>query len=182
MATRYMSILGAEWLPNASGVYVAAYSQFATNDVWNATVVVFPDSGTRDGIAGRFIVPSWFVSSPEIVVVWTSTVTTGNVVWDFDYRAVGGDNVEPLDQTGNQEALTVTDAAPGAAHRRLAVAMNMTAANLATQDEVEFELFRDVANASDTMAASALLFRLYSALRTCRDGPELPRLWPGTGR
>jgi hypothetical protein len=160
VATRYMSILGHDWVPNASGVYVASYNDFATNDVWDSTVVVFPDSGLRDGIAGRFLIPSWFVSSPEIVVVWTSTATTGNVVWDFDYRAVGGDNLESLDQTGTQEALTVTDAAPGAAHRRLAAAMAMTAANLAAQDEVEFELFRDGAIAGDTMAASALLFRL----------------------
>jgi hypothetical protein len=39
MATRYMSILGPEWLPNASGVSVRSYSEFATNDVWDATVV-----------------------------------------------------------------------------------------------------------------------------------------------
>lgn len=161
MATRWKSILGASWKPNVAGVYVADYSEFATNDLWDSTIVVFPNSGTRDGLVGRFIIPSWFVSVPEIVVVWTGITTTGNVVWDFDYRAIGGNDAESLDQATVQEALTVTDAAPTAAHNMLTATMSMTAGNLATQDVVEFELFRDVANVADTYADNALLFELY---------------------
>lgn len=161
MSTHRIPILGSATRPDASGsVFTGGYDEFGTNDVWDRLVTVFADTATRIGLHGGFAVPKNYVGSPSIVVVWTATATSGNVVWDFDYRAVGGNDAESLDQTGTQESVTVTDAAPGAAHRRLEASMALTAGNLAVDDEVEFTLFRDGA-ASDTMAASALLFGLY---------------------
>jgi len=156
-----MPILGWATVPNASGdVFLESYDVKATNDVWDALVVVFNDTATRIGLAGRFTVPKNFVGTAKIIVVWTTTATSGNVVWDFDYRAVGGDNSESLDQSGTQESVTVTDGAPGAAHRRMEASVSLTSSNLAVDDEVEFELFRDGADAGDTMAAAALLFQV----------------------
>lgn len=161
MATIRIPILGHATKPGTSGsVYTASYDEFATNDVWDRLVTVFADTATRIGLAGGFEVPKNYVGTPSIVVEWTSTATSGNVVWDFDYRAVGGNDAESLDQAGTQESVTVTDAAPTAAHNRLEASMALTAGNLAADDMVEFELFRDGA-ASDTVAASALLFGLY---------------------
>ena len=147
-------------MPDTSGnVFFEPYNVKGTNDVWDRLVAIFNDTATRLGLAGGFVVPKNYVGAPAIIVVWTATAITGNVVWDLDYRAVGGNDTESLDQVGTQESVTVTDAAPGAAHRRLEASMALTAANLAVDDEVEFEFFRDGA-AADTMAAAAILFSL----------------------
>lgn len=160
MTTHRIPILNWATKPDVSGnVFVEDYSVKATNDVWDRLVTIFNDTSTRLGLAGGFTIPKNYVSAPKIIVVWTATATSGNVVWDFDYRAVGGNDAESLDQTGTQESVTVTDAAPGAAHRRLEAEMSLTAGNLAVDDEVEFELFRD-GTAADTMAAAAILFNL----------------------
>lgn len=156
-----MSLLGHNTVPDSSGnVFVEPYTVKATNDVWGGLITVFNDTATRLGLRGFISVPKNYNSggTVKIVVVWTATATSGNVVWDFDYRGVTGNDAESLDQTGQQEQLTVTDAAPGAAHRRLEVTMTVTAGNLAADDTLEWELFRDGASGSDTMAAAALLF------------------------
>lgn len=159
MATHRIPILGFSTVPDASGnVFLEPYDVKATNDVWDRLVVIFNDTATRLGLQGGFVVPKNYVGSAKIIVVWTSTATSGNVAWDFDYRAVGGDDAESLDQSGTQESATVTDAAPGAAHRRLEAQISLTSANLAADDEVEFGLFRDGADGADTMTAAAIVF------------------------
>ena len=160
MATHRIPILGAATFPTdtAGNVFFEPYSIKATNDVWKRLVCVFNDTATRIGLAGGLTVPKNYVGNAKIIVVWTSTATTGNCRWEFDYRTVGGDDTTSLDQTGTEESVGVTDAAPGAAHRRLEAPMTLTATNLSVDEEVEFELFRDGADAADTMAAAALVF------------------------
>lgn len=151
--------------PDATGeCFPQPYSVLATNDVFPRIIWRFGSSNVaqpsaRHGLYGGFVVPKNYVGSPKAIIVWTTTLTSGNVVWDFDYRAIGGDDSESLDQTA-QETLTVTDAAPSAAHERLETSVTLTAANLAVDDEVEFLLARDGADAADTMAGSAMLFSL----------------------
>lgn len=161
MSVHRIPILGFGTVPDNSGnVFFEPYTIKATNDVWGRLVAIFSDTVTRIGLRGGFTIPKNYMGTPKIIVVWTSTATTGNAVWDFDYRAVGGDNLESLDQVGVQEAATVTDAAPTAAHNRLEASITLIATNLAVDDEVEFEFFRDGANASDTMAAAAIVFEV----------------------
>ena len=158
MTTFRMPILGWATLPDSSGsVFCEPQAIKATNDVFPQLVWIFNDTATRIGLGGRFTVPKNYVGTAKIVVVWSATATSGDVVWDCDYRAVGGNDTESLDQAGNQESVTVTDTAPGAAHRRLEALMTLTSTNLAVDDEVEFTLFRDGA-ASDTMAAAAMVY------------------------
>ncbi len=162
MATHRIPILTWCMLPDAAGtVFIEPFDVKATNDVWDRPVAVFNDGSTRNGLHGGFAIPKNYVGSPVIVYVWTSTAITGDVVWDCDYRAVGGNDAESLDQTGNQESVTVTDTAPGAALRRLEATSALTAGNFAVDDEVTFTIFRDGTDAADTMAAAALLFNLY---------------------
>jgi hypothetical protein len=132
----------------------------ATNDVWPALVAVFNDTATRIGLHGRFTVPKNYVGSAKLAVIWSSTATTGDVEWDFDYRAVGGDDAESLDQAGTQESVNLNDTAPGAAHRRMECLITLTAGNFAVDDEVEFTLFRDGTDGGDTIAAAVMLFAL----------------------
>jgi hypothetical protein len=113
VATHRIPILGSA---NPSGgtagaVFCEPYAIKATNDVWNPLLWVFNDPSARNGLACKFTVPKNYVGTAAFIVVWTSTATSGNVVWDVDYRAVTGNDTESLDQTLNQESVTVTDAA-----------------------------------------------------------------------
>ena len=158
MATIRRSILGFATIPDASGdVFFEPYSIKATNDVWRRLVVIFNDTAARDGLRGAFNVPKDYVGAPKIIVVWTATATSGDVEWDFDYRAVGGNDVESLDQTGTQESVNVNDTAPSAAHERMEAFLSLTAANLVPDDTLLFELFRDGTDGGDTMAAAAIV-------------------------
>lgn len=159
MATHRLSVLGPNSVPGAADVFFEPYDVKATNDVWKMLVCIFNDTATRIGLRGAFNVPKNYVGTAKLIVVWTSTATSGDCVWDCDYRAVGGNDAESLDQAGTQESVTVTDAAPTAANNRLEATLTLTSSNLAVDDTVEFELFRDGA-ASDTMAAAAILFDL----------------------
>jgi hypothetical protein len=90
-------------------------------------------------------------------VYWTSTLTTGDVVFDLDYRSIGGNDTESLDQGTFQESLSVTDTAPSAANERMLATFTVTASNLAADDTLEFYFTRDGTDAADTLAGSAIV-------------------------
>lgn len=161
MATHRIPILGWATLPNSSGnVFFEPASIKQTNDQFPQMIAVFNDTATRIGLGGRFTVPKNYVGSAKLVVIWTSTAISGDVEWDFDYRAVGGDDAESLDQSGTQESVNLNDTAPSAAWERMETLITLTAGNFAVDDEVEFTLFRDGTDAGDTIAAAVCLFQL----------------------
>lgn len=159
MATHEISLLGPQTVPDATGfVYQQPYPLLATNDIWGNLVYIFADGGTTNYLYGQCTLPQNYVTTAVIVIIWTATATSGNVVWGFDYRVVGGDDTTSLDQATAVESVTVTDAAPTATDRRLRVTVALTSANLAAGSTLEFRLSRNPSNGSDTMAASAELF------------------------
>lgn len=162
MATFRLPILGWATTPDTSGnVFLEPYSVKATNDTWPGYIFVFDDTSTRDGLNGRFTVPQNYVGTANLVIVWSSTATSGDVEWDFDYRAVGGNDTESLDQSGTQESVNSNDTAPSAANERMEISISLTDGNFAAGDTVQFELFRDGTDAGDTMSAAAMLFEAY---------------------
>lgn len=162
MATHRIPILGFGTVPDDSGdVFSEPYSIKATNDVWGHLVFVFNDSGARDGLRGLFHVPKNYVGTANLIIIWTSTATSGDVEWDFDYRAVGGNDTESLDQSGTQQSVNSNDTAPSAVNERMEISIALTDGNFAADDTVQFELFRDGVDAGDTLAAAALLFGLF---------------------
>lgn len=159
MATHRIPILGWPTVPDASGnVFFEGYDVKASNDVWDRLVLVFNDTATRDGLHGGFTVPKNYVGSSKFIIVWTSTATSGDVEFDVDYRAVGGDDAESLDQAGTQESVNLNDTAPSAANERMECAITATAGNFAADDEVEFTLFRDGTDGGDGIAAAVIVF------------------------
>lgn len=159
MATFRIPILGFGTAPDDSGdVWFEPYDIKATNDVWKRLVGVFDDPSADEALYGGFTVPKNYVGTPKIVIVWTSTATSGTCKWSFDYRAVGGDDTESLDQDTAQQTVTCDDVAPSAIHERMEISTALTAGNFAADDEVKFILWRDLTG--DTMAAAALLFAL----------------------
>lgn len=162
MTTHIVPILGANTIPDTSGnCFLESYTTRATNDVWGFLVFIFADTATRIGLRGMFRVPQNYVGTAAIIVEWTSTATSGDVEWDFDYRAIGGNDAESMDQAGTQETVNSNDVAPTAANNRLSFSLSLTSANLVAGDLVEFELFRDGTDGGDTMAAAAILFGAY---------------------
>jgi hypothetical protein len=156
MATFRIPILGAHTVPDNSGnVFFEPYTLQATNDNWGHLVVLFDDTATRIGLFGAFDVPQNYISGANIIVHWTSTATSGDVEWDFDYRAVGGNDSESLDQATAQESVNQNDTAPSATDNRMTVTLALTDSNLLPGDTVEFSLFRDGTDGGDTMAAAA---------------------------
>lgn len=157
MATHRVSIINGSFVPDGLGSYSTPYNALATNDIFRHLVHILTDPAPTTGFYGAFNVPKNYVGTAKIIVVWTATATTGNVKLDFDYRAVGGDDAESLDQATFQEALTVTDAAPSAVNERMEASLTMTASNLAADDTVTFYLTREDGSGTDTMAASVII-------------------------
>ena len=106
MPTFRLPILGFATNPDASGdVFFEPATIKATNDFFQGLVLVFNDSSNDDELFGRFAVPQNYVGSANVVIVWTTTATTGDVELGFAYRAVGGNDAESLDQATAQESL-----------------------------------------------------------------------------
>lgn len=168
MATHRIPILGFATRPDDTGeaFFEPADINFGSNDLARAFVLAL-GSGlaaqptVRHGVYGRFRVPKNYIGSPVVVVEWSATLTSGDVVFDFDYNAVGGNDAESLDPSGWQESETVTDTAPGTARRKLSASFTgITGGNLAVDDIVDFFFGRDGADGSDTMAGRAYAFEL----------------------
>jgi hypothetical protein len=158
MATLDIPVLWNAGKPDTSGnVYAVPSSIDRTTAPWIAQSVAFKDSGTRIGWGLRFRVPQSYVGTAVVVITWASSVTTGNVVWDFDYRALTGDNAESTNQAGTQEAVTVTDGAGGTAWFQMIATISLTSGNFAANDEVQAIIYRDGSDAADTLAATTFL-------------------------
>lgn len=160
MATHRVSILDGSVRSMAVNAFPEPYSVKATNDFWQMLVWIFNDTATKDEIAGRFNVPKDYVGTANLVVVWTTTATSGDVEWDFGYRAVGGNDAESLDQATAQEAVNSNDTAPSAAHERMEISIALTDSNFAVDDTVTWRLGRDGTDAGDTISAAVILVDL----------------------
>lgn len=161
MSTFRLPILGANTLPDASGnVFFEPYTVKATNDVWGYGVWVFNDTATRIGLRGAFDVPLNYIGSANLIIIWTSTATSGDVEFDFDYRSVGGNDTESLDQNSAQESVNLNDTAPSATDERMELSIPLADGNFAPGDTVQFELFRDGTDGGDDMAAAITVHRV----------------------
>jgi len=161
MATHRIPILGWQTKPDGTGeAFFEPYSIKATNDQWDHMVLILNDSGTRIGVYGVFDIPQNYVGTANLIIVWTATAIAGDVEYDFDYRAVGGNDTESLDQSGTQETVNSNDTAPSAVNERMELSIALTDGNFAAGDTVEFLFVRDGTDAGDTMAASAIVFGL----------------------
>ena len=157
MALHRISILEAA-LPDTSGntwFEPASISQ-PTNDRYPQTVARFLNSATKDGIGGHFRIPKNYVGTPKFYVLWTTTATSGDAIWDLDYTSIASSG-ESVDPSADQESLTVTTAAPGTTQLTQESSMTATGSNFAVDDLVQFKVSRDGAS-SDTIAADLVVY------------------------
>lgn len=162
MATRYVQIDKGGMPTNAADCYQELASVLLTTGakshlIWRCGASNSAQPTVKAGFAGTFTVPSDYSTSAAVVFRYTSTVTSGNIVWDFDYRS--GGNVH--NTAGWEESVTGTGAAAGTSGNEVDVTISLTSGNLAANDFVQFAASRDGTDGSDTMAGSALLVAVY---------------------
>lgn len=158
MATIRIPILGHATVPDTSGnVFFEPYSITDTLAVLDPLVLVFTDSGTKDGVRGQFQVPQDYVGTAKLVIVWTANATAGTCVFDWSVLTRSGTEDMGAAATRTTETGSVTKGAT--AFTREAHSITLTDADYVAGDEVLFELFRDTV--TDTMAAKALVFGAY---------------------
>ena len=164
MATHRIGIINWTALPDTSGdVFFEPYPTKATNDFFKQLVLIFNDSGVDDEFFGSFDVPQNYSSAANLVVVWTTTATISDWEIGFAYRAVGGNDVESLDQATAQESLLSgnNDTAPSAANERMEFTIALTDANFAAGDTVEYIFSREGADGGDGISAAIIVLGLY---------------------
>lgn len=165
MATITPDIFGALSLPDTSGnVWWEPASITQTNDRYPQGIWRFKDTATKISVGFRFIVPNDYSSGMTFGLVWTSTATSGNVVWTVDYSSAS--KTSSLDPSADEENLTTTSAAPGSSQTGVNPTLAATGANFAAGDVVQGKLSRDGASGSDTMAADAVLYGFYLSYST----------------
>lgn len=164
-STQYVDVWTANSRPGSNSVFFQPWTVVSgsTTSIWQQTVLTFNDSTALVWYYGRFKVPAKYENSTAnaFLIDWTSTTTTGNRLWFADYRAFGGDNSESYDSTSAQQSTSVTDAAPGAAARRLLATIAVSSANFAAGDTVLCRIGINGANASDTHGSRCHAFSMH---------------------
>ncbi len=159
MSTHRISILTWAALPDTSGnVWFEPAALTQTNDRYPQIVARFKDSATKDSLGFRFQVPQNYVGNGKFIVNWTTTVTSGNAIWNVDYSSAG--QTASLDPSADEENLTVTTAAPGSSQTGVQSSMTATAANFAAGDICQGKLSRNGAG-SDTIAADLVVYEAF---------------------
>lgn len=161
MATHRIPILGWATMPDNSGsVYPELMgTNFAVNNLSKHQLWVFANTAAAMELYGLFQVPQNYVGTAKVVLVWGTTATTGACVWDFDYDAAA--DAETLDPAAADESVTSTVTVPGTARLAKVTSINLTSANFAVGDTVQYIIRREGADAGDTLAASAYLLGAY---------------------
>lgn len=145
--------------PIGDGAFQEELGVSGTNDVARPPFWVASSTTAKVGHHGSFIIPPNCNDSVySMMTTYTVAVGSGNVVIDLDVAGIGGDDTESFDISAWEESLTATDAAPGAALRRLTRTFTLSPANLAPGDSLEWALMRDGLDAADD-AAGGLLFK-----------------------
>lgn len=158
-ATNTISNILAGSNPVGDGAYQQSLVVDGTNDIFRGPFYVASSTSASIGHHGSFAVPTNCNDSIySVMIPFTVAVGSGNVVIDFNYASIGGDDTESFDVSAWEESLTVTDAAPSASLRRLSQSFNLNPANIAPGDTFTFALLRDGLDGADT-AAGGLLFK-----------------------
>jgi len=167
MATHRIDITGRFKSDNAS-VFWEPASVKRTTAPWKYDILIYKDTATRDGAFASFDIPQNYVGGAAIIVHWTTdTATSGDVEFDFDYRAISGDDTESLNQASSVESVNQNDTAPSAVHERMTATLTLTAGNFAAGDTCQCGLFRDGTDVgdgiSDEVQVEAILFQYTDA-------------------
>lgn len=162
MATVRLPILGPFTVPDASGeVFFQPADILLTTAPWKRLIPTFIFGTSKSGLEGSFAVPQDYTDTANVVIVWTTSATSNDVEWDFDYTAVGGNDIESLNTATVQETVGSEDTAPNVAFERMELSIALTDGNFAVGDNVNFRLFRDQSDAGDSLTVDVVLIDLF---------------------
>lgn len=115
----------------------------------------FADGASSLSAQRVFRLPSDWTGALDVSLRWSTSATSGNVVWQVATAcATDGATDDPAFNTAN----TVTDAAKAVANQlNDATISSLTTTGCAAGSTLHLKVFRDPANASDTLAATASL-------------------------
>lgn len=161
MATHRIPILGANTVPDSSGdVFFEPYTVKDTGPAaWDGLVLIFNESGAKDGIRSNFRVPENYVGSAKFLVVWTANATTGNLNMDLSYLNRSG--AEDMGAAYESTDDNATSTKSGTAFQRTELTITPTAGDFVAGDECLYELFRDSLDVADTLGSPAIIFGIY---------------------
>jgi hypothetical protein len=123
----------------------------------------FVESSTGT-VQDHFKLPATWTGAISADIVWTSTATSGDAVWQIRTACVA--DAELANPTWNT-ANTVTDTTKATASQyNTASIASLTTTGCASDEEFFFELFREMNHASDTLASTANLISLRFTVRS----------------
>jgi len=118
-------------------------------------VADFADGANSLSMQTGFLLPSDWVAGIDAKLLWLSSVTTGDVVWQV--ATICTADAETDDPAFNT-ASTVTDTTKGTTNQlNTATITGITATGCAAGEFMHVKVFRDPTHASDTMAGTARL-------------------------
>jgi len=163
MATQYKNMLNINLSLGTTGFVTKANlaSLTTVNDRWKISVIKFADTTTQQLLSGAFVVPTDYDSgtAPSIESMFSSIGSGSNVVQDFLYRTHVAPN--SLDQSGQEQDLSLTVAAPTTAHfMTLGTLTGLTAGNFAAEDLVLFDWGIGFNEAAHTHGSDLYIVRL----------------------
>ena len=131
-----------------------------TNDRYNTMRIILKDSGTKTGFGLSFIVPSDYVGTAYIGIVWGSNATSGNnVVFDVDYKSSALSAT--LDPSSDDENATTTAADSTTSQMGVVTEIALTSGNLGAGERFDCNIMRDGASGSDTLASDIYIAAVY---------------------
>ena len=153
--TSTVDMMNATFLPDTSGnAWVEPFTVSATNDKFlHAVAVASSTTATSTFYMSTRVPHNYGGTKAAVVMHFSCPQTSGNVTWVVQYRAIGGDDTESLDQaTFQRDTSYYTKACGSAANERQEVYFELTPGDIVANDTLEVKLSRDGTQASDTAA------------------------------
>lgn len=161
MATHRVAIPGPFFSANGN-----AYPSLMTNVVSGSTqdfpLWVFQD-GVTGTVQGMFPIPTNYVGTPKLIILWSSPTTAGNVVWDIVHRTMtAGSHALDISTSPSEinETNLATSSKPGAADQLEEDEIALTTTDLSADRVMYFEFSRLGGDGSDTKSDDAYVVGL----------------------
>lgn len=116
------------------------------------------DASTNEHLWWTVICPFDYLSGGTFRLSWATNATTGNCVWGARISAITAGDVDTYLEHNAAAATTATTGANATEARRvIETTISPATDSLAANDLVRFLVYRDAANASDTLSVDAEL-------------------------
>lgn len=160
-ATSTLQVFNAFTTPDTGGnSWIQSSTINGSASVLGSMVYIASSTTAKTGFFGTQYIPDNFASSSaQVVIDWTATSTSNAVVWNFDYRCVGGTNTTSLYGTTYQESKTVTSNNPSTAGFKITSNMDINAGYYCSAgNTMQYYLYRDGTNGADTSTVDAEIY------------------------